>query len=791
MKTQKSFVQDWKARCEQAGTADASVTFTFDNYKDEARKAGIEGMVLLRNENRALPFTVSDTVAVFGSRQWYEKAHSKWGFLPGGAGAGSVWGRIEMSPTDALRLQADNGRFRLYDVISEKYKADPETYVPSDEDIADAKAAGVNKAMFIVSRLEGEGGTEELWLGERGRPDSEAAPGEWYLSHDESAMIKRLCDSFDQVIVVLNSGNIIDTNWVKYGLDGRFADAVLCSWYGGHQGVFALAEVLSGVTPPMGKLAQTAADIKNYASTPYFGRSNYSNYVDDIFVGYRYFETFNVPVNYEFGFGLTYTTFDITDVTYAANDTHITVTAKVTNTGDTTSKEVVQVYASAPQMGTGTAKLSKPAKELVGFAKTKFLAAGESEILTVSFPIEEMASYDDTGVTGHCSAWVMEAGDYTIYVGNSVKNVVVAGVYTLPETKVTAQFTAKMTPVSLPERLLADGTYEQLKAPAERLPQAAPMPEVDSVRKEYDKTITFADVVSGAHTAEELVSQMTVEELASFTACTDLKGSSGNASVGGNDAVQERYGVPLGRCLDGPASPDTGRWSYPSGLTIACSFNVDVAANCGIAGGSFSTTDLAKYGCFMWQATGVNIHRSPLGGRNFEYYSEDPLITGVMAAATCLKAEQFGIGTVVKHMAVNNQETDRGGCDSRVSERALREIYLKGFEIALKVADPVSVMTSYNNINGVQSYLYREMLVDVARDEWGWTGMYMSDWDDIGFNTADMVNAGHHVKMGANPPARVYSDVITAHKEGKVSRMRLEENAADIVRALVRSRNEG
>ncbi len=790
MKTQDCFVRDWRVRCEQAGTVDPTVTFTFDNYKDEARKAGTEGMVLLRNENRALPFTPSDTVAVFGSRQWYEKAHSKWGFLPGGAGAGSVWGAIEMSPTDALRVQADNGRFRLYDVISEKYKAEPEAYVPSDEDLADAKAAGVNKAMFIVSRLEGEGGTEEMWLGERGRPDSEAAPGEWYLSAEESTMIKRLCDSFDQVIVVLNTGNIIDTNWVKYGLDGRFVDAVLCAWYGGHQGVYALAEVLSGITPPMGKLAQTAADIKNYASTPYFGRSNYSNYVDDIFVGYRYFETFNVPVNYEFGFGLTYTTFDITDVTYAADDTHITVTAKVTNTGDTTSKEVVQVYASAPQMGTGVAKLSKPAKELVGFAKTKFLAVGESETLTVSFPIEEMASYDDTGVTGHRSAWVMEAGDYTIYVGNSVKNVVVAGVYTLPETKVTAQLSAKMTPVKLPERLLADGSYEQLKAPDKRLPQAAPMPEVDSVRKEYDKIITFADVVSGAHTAAELVSQMTVEELASFTACTDREGSSQKAGVGGNDTVQERYGVPVAACLDGPASPDTGRWSYPSGLTIACSFNVDVAANCGIAGGNFSSTPLAHYGCFMWQATGVNIHRNPLGGRNFEYYSEDPLITGVMAAATALKAEQFGIGTVVKHMAVNNQETDRGGCDSRVSERALREIYLKGFEIALKVADPVSVMTSYNNINGVQSYLYREMLWDVVREEWGWTGMYMSDWDDVG-DTPGMVNAGHHIKMGGNPPARVYADVIAAYKEGKVSRMRLEENAADIVRALVRSRNEG
>ncbi|MBR2338040.1 MAG: glycoside hydrolase family 3 C-terminal domain-containing protein [Clostridia bacterium] len=793
-----SFVTYWGDRCRHAGTIDPHAAFDFDEAAAAARAACTEGMVLLKNEDRTLPLTPQDTVAVFGSRQLWDKRHSPWGFLLGGAGAGSVWGAPKRSPLDALRQKAEEGKFTLYDEISQKYAADPTGYIPSAEDIAAAQAAGVNKALYIVSRLEGEGGTEETWLGLPGDPDSQPAPGQWYLSGAEKDLLCRLSDAFAQVIVVFNTGNLMDTGFVKNGISGKqVVDGALAAWYGGHQGPEALADVLAGDANPAGKLVQTSADIKEFPSTAEFGRQVYSHYTEDVFVGYRYFETFDPHherVYYEFGHGLSYTTFALTDMTYAADDAYITVTVTVTNTGDRAGKEVVQVYFGGPQMGTGSARLSKPARELVGFQKTRLLAPKESETVTVTFPIADMASYDDTGVTAAPSAWVLEAGDYTIYAGNSVKNAVKAGVYTVHTLTVVEQLSRKMAPHALQERLLADGTYEQLPTGPR-----APVPTIDRPQEPrptlttFPQTVTFDDVVSGKHTLDELVSQMTEEELASFAASTERKASSQNAGVGGNQSTQKRYGIPVASCLDGPAGPDTVQCAFPSGICLASTWDLNLAADCGSLFAAFSRGKAKgyRYGSFMWQGAGLNIHRNPLGGRNFEYYSEDPLITGLMAAATTLKVQQRGdIGMVVKHLAANNQETARGGNDSRVSERALREIYLKGFEIALKLSDPVSIMTSYNKINGYDSWEYTEMLIDVIRKEWGWKGMYMSDWDDVGTKTLEMVLCGHNIKMGGNEASRVYWDVVQGYEDGKISRALLIENAKYVIGALLRSRNE-
>ena len=291
-------------------------------------------------------------------------------------------------------------------------------------------------------------------------PDDAAIPGQYYLSANEEAHLKKLRETFDTVIVVANTGDLMDTSWAKYGIDfdkdGTYtpvADAALFSWYGGLRGTQALSLVLSGEETPSGKLSETAArDIDDYPTTEGFFEKEFTDYTEDIFNGYRYFETFDPnyeKVNYEFGYGLSYTTFDISNITYAADSEYITVTAKVTNTGDYNGKEVLQVYFSAPQMGEGTAVLSKPAKELAGYAKTKLLAPGESEILTVKFPIKDMSSYDDTGVTGKKSAYVMEAGDYDILAGNSVRNVTLAGTYTVDALTVIEQLTSKAAPYDL------------------------------------------------------------------------------------------------------------------------------------------------------------------------------------------------------------------------------------------------------------------------------------------------------------------------------------------------------
>ncbi len=779
----------WASILNGAGTIPRSTPYSNTEQQAVALQAAQEGAVLLKNEGNALPLRPTDKVAIFGSRQLLDTTNrcTQYGYLAGGAGAGAVFGIIKTSPLSCLRAKANAGKFELYDAISKNYESKKGGYTPSTADINAAKAAGVNKVIMIISRWEGEGGTEETLLGDDWyKEDSDTVGGQWYLSPKEERLLKTLDDNFDQVIVVFNTGNLMDTTWVKNGLDGKqVVDAALSAWYGGHQGPQAMADLLVGDATPSGKLTQTSAPIENYPSTKDFFVKEYTNYEEDIFVGYRYFETFNVGVNYEFGFGLSYTTFDISNLTYKANNTHITVTANIKNTGNFAGKEVLQVYFSAPQMKTGSAKLSKPAKELAAYVKTDLLNPGESQTVTATFPIDDMSSYDDTGVTGKKSAWVMEAGDYKILAGTSVKKVSQVGVYKQNSLRVVEQATEQMTPHQLSKRLLADGTYENVNA------SSAPTTVLDKGTnydaKTYPKLITYADVKAGKNTIEQLVSQMSIEDLASFSASYTTPGSSSQSGTGGNDNTKNTYGIPSAPNLDGPAGPNTSAWSFPSATALACTFNIDLVADVGTVGGKYSENTMGGGKPFMWQACGMNIHRSPLAGRNFEYYSEDPLVTGLCAAVTTLRVQEQGVGVVIKHLAANNKETNRGGNDSRMSERALREIYIKGFEIACKEADPVSIMSSYNVINGNSSFLCKELLIDIIRKEWGWDGMYMSDWDDVGEKSGHMVLAGHNIKMGANQAARQYADTITYYNEGKIGRSLLEENAVYVIRAILES----
>ncbi len=403
-------------------------------------------------------------------------------------------------------------------------------YFPDDASIAAAKAAGVNKVVYIFSRLEGEAGTEEAFLPSNGEfevtgdPDDRPIPGQYYLSENEENHLKKLRENFENVIVVANTGDLIDTTWAKYGIDyegdGNYtqvADSVLFSWYGGLRGMEALANVLTGQANPSGKLTETAAkSVDDYPSTEGFFESAYTNYYEDIFVGYRYFETFDPnyeKVNYEFGFGLSYTTFDISEIEFKEKDGFITVSAKVTNTGDVCGKEVVQVYFSAPQAGVGEAKLSKPAKELAGYAKTAELSPGSSETVYVTFPIKDMASYDAVGVTSAKSAYVLEKGDYEIYVGNSVKNVVKAGIYTVDNFTVTEQLTPQAIPYKLEKRLLADGSYEKLatgEIPQEEYKPYYGLPIYGNIKIEgesFDSTLSVGSPGSESFTSGTLIEE--------------------------------------------------------------------------------------------------------------------------------------------------------------------------------------------------------------------------------------------------------------------------------------------
>ncbi|MBR2339007.1 MAG: glycoside hydrolase family 3 C-terminal domain-containing protein [Clostridia bacterium] len=761
-----------------SGTVSRKGDYSKAEYESAALAAAEEGAVLLKNENAALPLKTTDHVAVFGSRQFYGKPTDKdpsyeiWSYIPGGAGSGAVWGNIGTSPYEQIKAKADAGKFKLYTTISENYKSKKSSYTPSDKDLNAAKKAGVNKAVYIISRYEGENGDED------GMADNADAPGNWRLSTKEKLLLTKLNATFGQVIVVTNTGILMDTNWIKNGIDGtQVVDAALFAWYGGHQGPKAIANLLTGDATPSGKLAQTAAPIENYPTTEGFFEQAYTNYSEDIFMGYRYFETFNKAVNYEFGFGLSYTTFSMSDVKYSSNNTHITVSAKVTNTGNASGKEVLQVYFSAPQ-----GKLGKPAKELAGFAKTDTLKPGQAQTLTIKFPINDMSSYDDTGKTGKKSAWVLEAGDYNVYIGNSVKNVQKAGTYKVSSLKVVEQCTAQAGPLDLTKRLLANGQYETLTTGTKQTP--VDYAKNNALATKANGTVKFADVVSGKNTLDQLVAQMSIEELGAFTHLTVTSGAAQGSGVGAG-AASDKYGIPIGKTLDGPAGPDTSQFSFPSETCLASSWNLDHAANLGTIAGKYCK----KLGSTFWLAPALNLQRNPLGGRNFEYYSEDPLISGLFCATSTANAQAQGAVVALKHLAANNKETNRGGNDSRMSERCLRELYLKGFEIAIKTVNPGSIMTGYNRLNGYDLNAIQPLQINLLRKEWGWDGMFMTDWDDLG-DAGDTVSAllsGTNIRMGKPENNKSAEKVIAAYGNGTVSRQLLEANAKYVLQALVRT----
>ncbi len=764
-----------------AGTLDTGTSYNANEMKKTAIQAGEEGIVMVKNENSALPLRPADTVAVFGTAQFWDGKYSAGGYHFGGIGSGAVWGNPEKAPIDAIKAAAAQGKFRLYSTISDQYRQ-KSNYTPTAKDYANAKAAGVNKAVVFLTRLNGEQDKDSNPYG-----DMQPGAGQWSLERKEINLIKDLRENFEQVIVVINSGNMVDTDWIKNGIDGvQVVDAALFSWYGGTYGATALANILSGDATPSGKLAQTAADINNYPTTKDFDNKAYTAYTEDVFMGYRYFETFNVPVNYEFGFGLSYTTFAMSDIRMTSNATHITVKVTVKNTGNYAGKEVVQVYFSAPQKGTGSAKLAKPAKELAGYAKTDELKPGQSQEVTVKFPVSELASYDDTGVTGKKAAWVMEAGDYTIFVGNSVKNVKQAGVYKQSTLKVVEQLTTKLTPQALDIRMTWNGSgnvaYETVNTGMVKEPVLTA--DTSKGQQNYDQFITFDDLLGGRNTVEQLVSQMTIDELASFTVPPEQDSYPYGTPFGGSLAVSQKYGTPIVNTADGPAGINTYEWSFPCATALACTWNLDILADFGTVTGKYAK---GRNSYDFWLAPGVNMQRNPRGGRNYEYFSEDALVTGLCGTAIVAKCQALGLSVAVKHYIANDKEQARSSCDSRVSERAMREVYLRPFEFLAKIGKATSFMMGYNVVNGVQIHSYQELL-ELPRTEWGWDGMYMSDWGDLNCGMTQAYIAGSNVAMNAisqSPTLTDYSPMVQAHRDGKVNRTLLEQNAATVVRVLL------
>ncbi|CAM3199358.1 beta-glucosidase [Paenibacillus taichungensis] len=743
-----------------------------EGFAEFSRTVAAEGAVLLKNEGQALPIQKDENVSVFGRIQvnYYRS---------GTGSGGSVHVAYTTNLLDGLRskigLTVNEELAAVYEKWIEEnpfddggkvWAAEPwnQKEMPLTDEVVSQARSKSSKAIVVIGRTAGED------------QDNVDAPGSYRLTEDEKAMLKQVTNHFEQTIVVLNVSNIMDMSWLNDESYVHPIQSVIYSWHGGMEGGNAIADVLAGDVTPSGKLTDTIAySIEDYPSTSNYGNEFKNLYQEDIYVGYRYFETFRPEkVQFEFGYGLSYTTFTTKaeDAKLISQDgeNSIKVNVTVTNTGTTyAGKEVVQIYYEAPQ-----GQLGKPAKALVAFGKTNLLQPGESQRLTVSFPVDSMASYDDAGVTGHASAYVLEAGTYRLYVGTSVKNVEHVSIdgqdgYVVETIQLVEQLQEAMAPTEgftrmKPGARKDDGSYELIFADvptrqvsmAERIEQSLPQ----TLEQTGNQGYKLRDVKAGKVSLEAFIAQLSDQDLAAIVRGEGMSSplvTSGTASAfGGVSDSLFNYGIPVACTADGPSGirMDSGEKAtqVSIGTLLAATWNAELVEELYVMEGQ----ELLRNQVDALLGPGLNIRRSPMNGRNFEYFSEDPLISGVFAAACTRGIMKGGSNATLKHFACNNQEKHRSKVDAVVSERALREIYLKGFEIAVKEGGANSIMTSYNPINGHWAASNYDLNTTILRGEWGFQGIVMTDWWAI---MNDGVEGGPADRKNTNWMVRAQNDL--------------------------------
>lgn len=693
------------------------------------RECAAEGCVLLKN-NGALPFTEKNNVAVFGRVQYDY-------FYVGNGSGGDVRTPYKVSLIDGLKksnIRINNELKNKYITWCSKKKNIPDPgfwahwpryYEEMPLSLDDVKKANETSdaAVVVIGRSSGEDRENVL------------KKGSFYLTENEKKMLTKVTSVFDKTVLILNIGNVID--FEEIAAYGDKISAILIVWQGGMESGNAVADVLSGKVNPSGKLTDTIAKTySDYPSSRDFGKLKFNKYVEDIFVGYRYFETFAPEkVLYEFGFGLSYTSFDVEFTGAEEKENKIIFKANVKNTGSRSGKETVQVYVSAPQ-----GKLGKASKSLVGFVKTKLLSPGETEEIRITVDKYSCASFDDSGVTGNRNSYVLEAGEYAFLMGTSVKNCEKVFVKKLEEDEVFETLTEVMAVKSEMafNRFKAVEKNGKISLAKEKVPTVTTnlrqiildnLPE--GVEMTGDKGYRLEDVKSGKVTMDEFVAQLDLVELEAISRGEGLMNSSlgaeGNAgTLGGVLPSLREKGIPAMTTTDGPSGIRLMESCslLPCGTAIACTWNESLVESLFEKVGE----EMVDRGSDMLLAPGMNIHRNFLCGRNFEYYSEDPFVSGKIASATVKGIQSHNLSACPKHFACNNQELNRNHNDSVVSQRALREIYLKGFEICVKEAKPLNIMTSYNKINGVWSHYNYELCTTVLRNEWGYEGNVITDW---------------------------------------------------------------
>ena len=792
-----------------------------------ARRAAVEGFVLLKSEGGALPLK-SKKIALYGMGA--RKT------VKGGLGSGSVEERYSVNIEDGLKnagykittarwlddydREYDETYKTWHDMVEEKVAGltNPMQIIPLAHsyvyrypsgrliDETDIRESDTDTAVYVLMRQAGEGNDRKL------------EKGDYYITDIERRNLETLAAAYAHTILVINVGGHIELSFLDE-IPG--IDAVVLFVQGGEEGGNALADVLSGKENFSGRLADTIP--LRYEDIPYGESFSYLNgnveeedYSEDIYVGYRYFDSYDKPVRYPFGFGLSYTRFAIEAQAIRAEGREIVVTAFVTNTGDYDGNEVVQLYVSAPQNG-----LNKEKQRLIAFAKTKTLSPGESETLTLRFDMGEAASYDESR-----AAWVLDAGDYILRIGRSSRETSITAAIRIPKEIVTRQCRSCCAP---------DFSFERLAGPEvvrEEWAEDVPVLTVDPA----DFTTESVDYGHSAFVEPQeeraILDSLSDEELLQLTCGGELQVQTPGVfdipgAAGKSPTALIAKGIPNVVFSDGPAGvnvvkrcfvlpdgrftaaevPERYRWgmlgkmaekqlasmqgtqvyryatAWPVEMLLAQTWNTALLQEIGSAVGE----EMKLFGVSVWLAPGMNIHRNPLGGRSFEYYSEDPVLTGEMAAALTLGVQSHtGLGVSIKHFCCNNAEDNRNGVSANVSERALREIYLKGFEIAVRKAQPMTVMSSYNRLNRVYTANRRDLLSDILRCEWGFEGLVMTDWGSTNEKAAVpelCAPAGNDLIMPGNPYDR--ETLKKALNEGRLDRTAVRTAAARVLRLVL------
>ena len=772
----------------------SKITLDWNKYTAAARQAVAEGIVLLEN-NGVLPLDKSENLAVFGRIQNH--------YYKSGTGSGGMVNvdRVYSIPDGLVECGIELNE-ELRAVYAEWESENPpdtgigwgsEPWSQKEMPLADETAARAAEksaaALCIIGRTAGE---------EHDATDTE---GSYRLTATELDMLRTVRKHFKKMTVLLNVGGIIDMSFVA---DVK-PDAVAYVWQGGMVGGLGTADVLVGNVSPCGKLSDTIAkSISDYPSSDNFGNPEREYYCEDIYVGYRYFETFaQDKVLYPFGYGLSYTKFELT--AKRVIDTAISFDVTVKNVGERSGKEVVQVYIQKPQ-----GALGNPLRELCAFAKTKELAPGEEQTLHIEVPSDALASYDDGGVTGNKSCYVRESGEYKFYIGTDVGSAKEVDSVWQTEIDFAERLSEACAPVLPFERIKPVVDGDAVKLTKENVPlatvdmrdrRAEDLPR--EIPQTGDKGIKLADVADGKNTMDEFIAQLSDDDLSCIVRGEGMgspRVTPGTAAAfGGVTDTLQGFGIPAGCCDDGPSGMrldcGTKAFSLPNGTMLACTFNTELAEELF----TYAGMEIAANNVDCLLGPGMNIHRHPLNGRNFEYFSEDPLLTGKIAAAQLRGLHRSKVTGTIKHFACNNQETGRHTIDSVVSERALREIYLLGFEIAVREGGAVSVMTTYGCLNGLWTAGNYDLCTTILRGEWGFKGFVMTDWwscmNDRGEeprknNFAAMVRAQNDVYMVCPDSSKNTTDdnTLSSLEAGTLTRGELQRSAANVCRMLINSR---